>query len=150
MVWVLAIVGIVLAVILSRVDDWSRDFSMNFARTDESSVDLKPLRMEGTPTQARDRVRRSVADLRNWQWIDETKSDAADAHIVVNLVRQTALFRFRDDIQVSIVAEPAAAAGGNSSPRVVINMVSRSRLGKGDLGQNPRNLKELIKKIKAE
>jgi uncharacterized protein (DUF1499 family) len=47
--------------------------------------------------------------------------------------------KYRDDIRVQI--EPAAEGTRLSAE-------SRSRVGKGDLGQNPRNLRELLDKVR--
>ena len=139
MFWVLAIVATVAALMLFRVDDWSRDFSTNVAITSEST-DLKPLRLSITADEAAERLKQRIASLSHWVWVDQTRSDKGV--VVVNLVRQTMLFRFKDDVQVSI--SPAIDA----APGVVLNVVSRSRVGKGDLGQNPRNIKELFAAIR--
>ena len=135
MLWVLAIVAIVLALILFRVDDWSRDFSTNVATTSEST-DLKPLRLAISADEAAERLKQRVGNLSHWVWVDQTRSPAGV--VVVTLVRQTTLFRFKDDVQVTISPDAEAALGA------VLNAVSRSRIGKGDLGQNPRNIKELF------
>ena len=135
MFWILAIVAAVSALTLFRIDNWSRDFTTNVASTSEST-DLKPLRLSITADEATERLKQRIADLSHWVWFDQTRS--AEGVVVVNLVRQTMLFRFKDDVQVSI--SPAI----DSAPGVVLNAVSRSRVGKGDLGQNPRNIKELF------
>jgi uncharacterized protein (DUF1499 family) len=138
MLWVLAVTGIVIAVILSRIDDWGRDFSTNVAQTGENAK-IRPLRLTVSPDAALERMKSAVSQMSNWQWIDETK--VADGHLV-NLVRSTTVFRFKDDVQVTIT--PDSDTGGT-----VLNAISRSRVGKGDLGQNPRNIKELFAKIEA-
>lgn len=138
MLWVLAVTGIVFAVILSRIDDWGRDFSTNVAQTGENAK-IRPLRMTISPDAALKRMRTAVSEMSNWQWIDETL--VADGHLV-NLVRSTTVFRFKDDVQVTITAD--SNTGG-----AVLNAISRSRVGKGDLGQNPRNIKELFAKMEA-
>jgi uncharacterized protein (DUF1499 family) len=53
----------------------------------------------------------------------------------MKLTRTTPVMRFTDDIDVVLRAE------GNSTR---VQAESQSRVGKGDLGQNPRNLKELV------
>jgi uncharacterized protein (DUF1499 family) len=138
MLWVLAVTGIVIAVILSRIDDWGRDFSTNVAQTAENSK-IRPLHVAIRPDEALERMRSAVSQMSNWQWIDETS--VADGHLV-NLVRSTMVFRFKDDVQVTIT--PDSDSGG-----AVLNAISRSRVGKGDLGQNPRNIRELFAKIEA-
>lgn len=138
MLWVLAVTGVLIALMALRIDDWSRDFSTNVAMTGESSK-IQPLRLSISPDDALQRLKGVVAQMSHWQWIDETA--VKDGH-VVNLVRSTLVFRFKDDVQITIASEPSS--GGS-----VINAISRSRIGKGDLGQNPRNIKELFAKLEA-
>jgi uncharacterized protein (DUF1499 family) len=52
----------------------------------------------------------------------------------VRAVRTTRLFRFRDDVKVRVYAR---ADGAGSE------LTGASRVGKNDLGQNSRNIKEL-------
>lgn len=137
MLWVSAVVATVAIVILSRIDDWSRDLTTNRARTSDSSS-LKPLRLSGSVDHTVERLRNSVADMPHWQWIDQSRTPQGGA--VINLVRTTALFRFQDDVQVTIQRDDA-------DPVVVVHVISRSRVGKGDLGQNPRNIKELLARL---
>lgn len=133
MLWVLAVTGIISVLVLSRVDDWSRDFSTNVAMTGESGP-LKPLRLTQGVERTVEQLREAVARNSHWQWVDNT---ATSQGTVINLVRTTTLLRFKDDIQVTIVPD-------EPHDGVVINAISRSRVGKGDLGQNPRNIKELF------
>ncbi len=56
-------------------------------------------------------------------------------------VRTTPLFRFRDDVTVRVHAD-----GDGTRAEVT----SASRIGKGDLGQNPRNIKELLRAVDRE
>lgn len=55
-------------------------------------------------------------------------------NIAIHLTRTTPIFRFVDDIHVVLSKQQ----GGTR-----VDARSQSRVGKGDLGQNPRNLKEL-------
>jgi uncharacterized protein (DUF1499 family) len=57
----------------------------------------------------------------------------------LHFVRTTPLMRYKDDIRVRIVP---AASGSRVSAE------SRSRIGRGDLGQNPRNLRELLAAVR--
>ncbi len=59
----------------------------------------------------------------------------------VTAVRTTRFFRFKDD--VTVVVE-AAQSGSQAE------FTSASRVGKGDLGQNPRNLEELFDGLNRE
>ena len=51
-------------------------------------------------------------------------------------VRKTRLFRFEDDVAARVYPDPNGAR---------LELTSASRLGKGDLGQTPRNLEELLR-----
>jgi uncharacterized protein (DUF1499 family) len=56
-------------------------------------------------------------------------------------VRTTRLFRFRDDVRIRVYADGTGSRA---------ELTSASRIGKGDLGQNPRNLKELLEAVERE
>lgn len=61
--------------------------------------------------------------------------------MTVRLVRATRFWRFEDDVTVKI----SPAEGGS-----VVTAQSQSRVGKGDLGQNPRNLIELLGEVRRQ
>jgi len=73
-------------------------------------------------------VRRAVEGLPRWRL-------AATEEAEVRAVRRTRLFRFEDDVTARVFPHPNGAR---------LELTSASRLGKGDLGQNPRNLEELL------
>ena len=56
----------------------------------------------------------------------------------VRAVRKTRLFGFEDDVTARVCPDPDGAR---------LELTSASRLGKGDLGQNPRNLAELLRAV---
>src|SRR5204863_3064005 len=89
------------------------------------------------PAALADRVEVAVRPLANWKLISRL---AQDGHVELHFVRSTRLVRFQDDIHVRIGPVPA---GGS-----VLHADSRSRIGKGDLGQNPRNLRELLAAVR--
>lgn len=76
-------------------------------------------------------VEKAVENLPHWQI--ESRDDEE-----VKAVRQTRIFRFKDDVSVSI----SSADNGSEA-----HFHSASRIGKGDMGQNPRNLRELLQEI---
>jgi uncharacterized protein (DUF1499 family) len=51
--------------------------------------------------------------------------------------------RFKDDIWVTL-------APGETEGTTIVQVRSQSRLGRGDLGQNPRNIKELLSRLEQE
>jgi uncharacterized protein (DUF1499 family) len=111
-------------------------FRRNWADTDEDNdpalapADL-PLPLSGALAAVEDAVR----GLRRWQ------VESADRRAgVIKATRRTRLFRYIDDVEIR--AEPL------SDGRTRIHARSKSRVGKGDLGQNRRNLLELLTAIR--
>ena len=136
--WIaLGMTAVVLVLIAWRVDDWSRDWTQNHAKLDRSHHDpaMHPLELQLSVDDAIDHFR-SWADAQDHWKIDKVEhyEDGAEVH----LTRTTGLFRFVDDIHVTI---------SNANDGIRIDAESQSRVGKGDLGQNPRNLKELVRSI---
>lgn len=87
-----------------------------------------------TPANLLDIARRAVERLPRWS----VSSRDANA---IKAVRATRLIRFKDDVTVRV--EPHAEGAG-------AEFHSASRIGKGDLGQNPRNIRELLEAIDRE
>jgi uncharacterized protein (DUF1499 family) len=105
-----------------------RWFSKNWANTTEPThADLRTLELPGPVTDAVARVKTAGGTLRGWVLEAET----ADT---LHFVRRTRLFRFADDIRVTVRENGGVAR---------VDAESRSRLGKGDFGQNRRNIREL-------
>ena len=148
--WIaIAITLVFIASIALRIDDWSRNWSENTATLsdDAERPGLRPVRLDLSPEQAEEKIRSWVESTSNWQYVGTTSQN--DGSIDVKLIRQTSVMRFTDDIEVQIRADVANAASENASgERVVITATSQSRVGKGDLGQNPRNLIELTKALR--
>ncbi len=161
---ILAIVAIASIVVIAAfvlgslllVEDWSRDLTTNWAATHPQHADhrLRPYEFTGTAPELAARLRQSVATLPGWNWVDE-RSDGKE--VVIRLTRSTKLFRFVDDVTVRI--EPLPTDSGDApgapdrpqeSPRVRLQAESKSRVGRGDLGQNPRNLRELLDSLRAQ
>ncbi len=142
MLWVLAGVAIVTIFIFSHVDDWSRDLTTNTAWTDEASATLKPLRVAKSPELVKADLLRVVESMPNWEVVDGG-GDVVDGAMKVHLVRTTTIMRFKDDIWVTL-------ASGDSEGSTVVQVRSQSRLGRGDLGQNPRNIRELLGRLGAQ
>lgn len=106
-----------------------RWFTKNWANTAEPThADLRPLEWPGvTAVAAGDRVREAVRGLRSW-------AVAGEGGSALTLTRKTGVMRFVDDITLTLSETPVG---------VLIHAESRSRVGKGDLGQNRRNILEL-------
>jgi uncharacterized protein (DUF1499 family) len=120
--------------VISQVENWSRDFTTNTAVTDEASPDprLRPIESSQSPAELAKLVVAKAGGLPHWELAKQAESNgAADLHFI----RTTGLWKFKDDIRVHI--QPAGSGSR-------LTAESRSRVGKGDLGQNPRNLRELL------
>lgn len=76
-------------------------------------------------------IRGAIDSLPRWKI--ERESDG-----LIEAVRSTRLFKFEDDVMVKI-------SGSGEESKVVFE--SASRVGKGDLGQNRRNLRELLEAV---
>ena len=101
----------------------------NFAATSPAATDsrLRPRVLKLPPAAAIDRVAGAIAAIRGWRVVG--RGDG-----VIQATRTTRFLHFVDDI--SILLEPAA--GGTA-----VSARSAARIGRGDFGQNRRNLGEL-------
>ena len=139
--FVLAIVGVVAL----QVDDWSRDLSINHSSTsiDASDRSLRSLNLTGSVEEVREAIARFVEQSGAWDDGElDSEGEAAsepEAVVVIPLVRTSRLFRFADDVRVLL--QPI-----ESGTRV--DVTSQSRVGKGDLGQNPRNIRTLLQSLR--
>ncbi len=93
-----------------------------------SHADLAPLTLPGDAEAARAAVVAAVAKLARWT----VAGDPGAGELL--LTRRTRLVRYVDDIRLTF----APAPGGT-----LVHAESKSRVGKGDLGQNRRNILEL-------
>lgn len=111
-----------------------RWLTKNWANTDgPSHPDLAPLVLPLATEAAVERVRAAVEVLPRWRVEAAGPAD-------LKLTRRTGVLRFVDDITLTF--RPAG-------PGTLIHAESRSRIGKGDLGQNRRNILELWAAIRA-
>jgi uncharacterized protein (DUF1499 family) len=137
------VAGIVAALLLlflfGYIDDWSRDFNTNIASIAPDSDDdtLRPLVSELSRDDLIEAVRRAAGRIRTWQYIGE--AEEGDTTLVLFL-RTSRIWRFKDDI--IIVIEDLGKTR-------MISGKSASRIGIGDLGQNPRNLRRFLAELKA-
>jgi hypothetical protein len=143
-VWLLATLGFLIVVgilagllLYLSVDDWNRDLSTNFAETDPLHADpsLRCVVLAMDLDQAAREVRSQAGRLKGWR--ESTGSSGANDEI--KFERTTPWMRYVDDITVRLTPVEDGTR---------ISMTSRSRVGKGDLGQNPRNIRELLSLLK--
>ncbi len=119
------------------LEDWQRDLSVNQARLDQTATNqlLRPLVLDIEPVEAAEKTKQWVSANKMWDIASESSDDGS---IKLHLTRTTRLMRFVDDIHVEFQPHNTG---------VIIQATSQSRVGKGDLGQNPRNLLELVKAL---
>ena len=111
-----------------------RWFTANWANTTEPThPDLAPVVVPLPPEEAAELVRKAVGTLPRWRVESESAGE-------LKLSRRTRMFQFVDDVTVTL--KPAG-------PGTMIHAASKSRVGKGDLGQNRRNILELWNAIRA-
>ncbi len=109
-------------------------FTCNWADTDEpGDGTLAPVELPLPALDVLARLRAVIDRLTRWRV--ESVDTAAG---VLRATRRTRLWRFIDD--VTICLEPIAAG-------TRVHARSQSRVGKGDLGQNRRNLHELFQAL---
>jgi uncharacterized protein (DUF1499 family) len=109
-----------------------RWFTANTADTfGPSHADLGPLTLPGPPADALRQVAEAVGRLPRWH-----VESVAEAAGTLHATRRTPLWGFVDD--VTVTAEPQADGS------VRLHARSASRVGKGDFGQNRRNILELF------
>lgn len=128
------------------IDDWGRDFTSNYAELSQTNPDetLRPLLVPLPASEVKTAVQRWVSSQSTWAIVDDSESASPEDSLgQLHLTRTTAVFRFVDDIHIQIVEQ-------SDPPQTTLTAESQSRVGKGDLGQNPRNLRMLREGIRAE
>ena len=138
MIWILAVLGAIVVAgalcLVLLVDDWGRDLTTNWATTDAEAADelLRPLKLAGSSEEVVTAIRDWAETQSHWLVADEQPTGNVTA---VHLVRTTRLMRFRDDVTVRVQTLEAGT---------LVTAESRSRTGRADFGQNPRNLREIL------
>ncbi len=89
--------------------------------------DIQPQRFEGLTTGVAFDAAMGVVTAMEWE-VREANRDQG----LIEAVATVPVFRFRDDVTISITQEGTVA---------VVNLRSRSRVGKSDLGENARRIR---------
>ena len=135
--------------LVTTVDDWSRDLTNNTASTspEAKNPSLRPIHSTMPASELADLVAASARELPGWEVVAR---DETGGEIALHLVRTTRLMRFKDDITVHVRSLPSdAPSQDNGRARSELAASSKSRIGKADFGQNPRNLVELMDKVRS-
>jgi uncharacterized protein (DUF1499 family) len=142
--WIaIAVTLLSVGAVIWRVDDWSRDWTQNTAELDPqaSRPELRPVDLDADLDQAVQQITRWAESQPAWDVQSVQRPDDQSARI--HLTRTTRIFRFVDDIHATVRTDA-------SGQGVRIDAHSQSRVGKGDLGQNPRNLAELTRGLRGQ
>jgi uncharacterized protein (DUF1499 family) len=115
---------------------WPRINDVETGRTPEYPA-LQPRRYTAEVERVVRAAREAIASLPRWELVG---SGSGPAGAELHAVRTTRLLRFRDDVTVKVRRE---------SGRTVVSVRSKSRVGKGDFGQNARNIEEFLAALDA-
>jgi uncharacterized protein (DUF1499 family) len=144
--WIaLGITATIFGLIAWRIDDWGRDWSQNTAELTPNAErpELCPVELSTGVNETIQRIQDWTLSRSNWDVVsvDETTGDPAAPSASLKLTRTSPIMRFVDDVTVTINVNP-------DGDGVIVGGKSQSRIGKGDLGQNPRNLIELTRGLR--
>jgi len=130
--------GVGLLVVALQVDDWGRDLTTNVAETAPDAAEplLRPMTVSLTADEVAELVLGAAAALPRWRFVSEEVDNGTRR---LRFVRTSRLFRFRDDITVWI---------DDVGAQRIVRARSASRVGNADLGQNPRNLRALMRALR--
>ena len=131
---VLFMSSFVLVNVFFSIENWQRDLTVNHAKLEEVSDDptLRPLVLQRNLSEAAASIIEFANQSNLWKF---ESSELIDETVRLHLTRKTQILRFTDDIHVRLFPIKEGTR---------VEAESRSRIGKGDLGQNPRNLRELV------
>lgn len=135
---VLAVVVAIMLPVCMQIDNWQRDWTTNHAELEEDAADadLRPLKLASAPEVVERQIAEWVQSQPKWS---QGLSSTSEGVTTIHLTRTTGLMRYTDDITVTLVPD---------GDQTRVEAESQSRVGKGDLGQNPRNLKELVRGLR--
>lgn len=114
-----------------------RGLSQNRARTDPWSEDGRlrgrtyAIPFDDVWTQS---LRIANERIRGWTVVDED-----DQRGVIEVESATRLWRFVDDVHISV--------GLDEDAQTRVDMTSASRVGRGDLGRNPRTIGRFLREL---
>jgi hypothetical protein len=114
--------------------------------TNHRDPSLRSIRLDLPPEAAAKAAAERLAVLRGWTITEPPRrspDQPGSEGYVLRATRTTRLWRFVDDIGLEFRA--ASGPGGTGTE---VTGSSRSRVGKGDFGQNARNLREALRAIR--
>ncbi len=126
----LVVIGLLIAGILAVSMIWPVLNEVETGKTPEYA-DVVPQYYSTDPQRVFDEVRGSVTALKRWELIKDDRATWS-----VQAERSTRTMGFVDDIEIRV--EPVTEFATR------VNVKSKSRVGKGDFGQNARNIEEFF------
>ena len=137
--WILpSIVAACLLALFVTIDDWSRDFTTNYSVMTDTAEDsdLRPVVFELPADELADAIQEAAGRIKNWEFIGAARVENST---MVVFERTSRVWRFKDDIILRVE---------DLGDRCRLGGESRSRIGYGDLGQNPRNLRRILAELR--
>ena len=110
---------------------WPRINVVETGRTPEYP-DLQDRRYSASPERVMQALQNALETRPRWTVVGSGKGPAGHA---LTAVHETRVFRFKDDVSVTIRRQEG---------RTVVHVRSQSRIGDWDFGQNARNIRELF------
>jgi hypothetical protein len=126
-----------LGALLWALSTWPLVNVVETGRTPEYP-DLRVRTYSATPARIGAAVRDALAGHTRWTLVG---SGEGPAGVVVSVVHETALLPLKEDVTVT-----ARRSGG----RTVVSVRSQSRAGPWDLGQNARNIRQILQVLDGE
>jgi uncharacterized protein (DUF1499 family) len=119
------------------VTAWPRLNDVETGRTPEYP-DLQVSTYAASPGRVAEALKEALDSRPRWTVVG---SGQGPGGTVMTAVHQTRLFRFEDDVTVSIRRRDGSTT---------VSVRSQSRIGEWDFGQNARNVRELLEVLDAE
>jgi uncharacterized protein (DUF1499 family) len=132
---VLKLVLLVLAVLLVwAYATWPRINDVETGKTPEYP-DLRPKMYAASEAKVAKAAEDAVGHLPRWTLVGSGNGPGGHS---IQAVSTTRLWRFNDDVTIKIHRE---------GPWTYVNVRSKSRIGKGDFGQNARNIRAFLEEL---
>lgn len=125
----IALIGLVIGVSLR----WPVINDVQTGKTPEYPSIL-PQYYSADPQRVFDEARGSAGSLKNWKLVTDDRTN-----LTIHAERTTRVFGFVDDIDIKV--EPVTEFATR------VDVRSHSRVGKGDFGQNARNIQEFFSEL---
>ncbi len=129
--------ALVVAAVVVALATWPLINDVETGRTPEYP-DLRVKEYAASPERVAKAVEAALGKLPRWEIVGSGQGRASHR---VEAVHTTRVFRFKDDVSVRIWKE---------GEKTQVSVRSKSRIGKGDLGQNARNIRELLAALDRE